>query len=90
MPTWPNRPAEAYLAALADPDPRVRRQAAAALEVLAERRAVLPLRALLGDPDAGVRANAARALGRLGDGAIVPALVACLRDAAPAVREQGA
>ncbi len=34
MPTWPNRPAEFYLAALADPDSRMRRQACAALETL--------------------------------------------------------
>jgi HEAT repeat protein len=59
MPTWPNRPAEHYLAALDDPDPRMRQQACAALEVLREERAVAPLLALLErEEHASVRARA--------------------------------
>ncbi len=38
-PLWPMRSADAYLAALGDSDKRVRRQAAAALEVLGDKRA---------------------------------------------------
>jgi len=67
-PLWPMRSADAYLAALGDSDKRVRRQAAAALEVLGDKRAVEPLIALFAhDASPEVRGNAARALGRLGD-----------------------
>lgn len=89
MPTWPNRPAEFYLAALDDPDPHVRQQACAALEVMREARAVEPLLALLaGDENASMRGNAARALGRLGDSRANAQLVLALRDLAPDVRQQ--
>ncbi|HEX9038156.1 MAG TPA: HEAT repeat domain-containing protein [Ktedonobacterales bacterium] len=85
MPTWPNRPAEFYLAALSNPDPRMRRQACAALEVMGDPRAIAPLLTLLtSDEHEGVRANAARALGTLGDGR-APLLLA-LRDSSPNVR----
>lgn len=85
MPTWPNRPAEIYLAQLSDPNPRMRRQACAALEILGDSRAIEPLLALLAaDNDADVRANAARALGKLGDGRAP--LLQALRDPTPEVR----
>lgn len=87
MPTWPNRPAEWYLAALAHADSRLRRQAAAALEVLADRRAVEPLISLLGkDEQQGVRANAARALGKMGDRRAALPLIQALQDPAWEVR----
>ena len=66
MPTWPNKSADFYLNALAHKDSRMRQQAAAALEVLGDRRAVEPLITLLNkDEKPTVRANAARALGLL-------------------------
>lgn len=91
MPTWPNRPAEYYLAALDDPDPRVRQQACAALEVLREERAVAPLVALLErEEHADVRARAAQALGKLGGASAAMApiepLIAALRDPSPNTR----
>lgn len=87
MPTWPNRPAEWYLATLAHADSRLRRQAAAALEVLADRRAVEPLITLVGaDEHQGVRANAARALGKLGDRRATLPLIQALQDPAWEVR----
>lgn len=87
MPTWPNRPVEWYLAALAHEDSRMRRQAVAALEVLADRRAVEPLITVLGkDESHEVRANAARALGKLGDRRATLALIEALQDPAWEVR----
>jgi HEAT repeat protein len=61
------KPVEAYIAALDDADSQVRRQAAAALELLGDKGAVAPLLAKLHDEDAQVRGNVARALGRLRD-----------------------
>jgi HEAT repeat protein len=87
MPVWPNKPAKFYLAALRDPDHRVRRQAAAALEVLGEQRAVKPLMRLLrADDDKEVRGNAARALGRLGDLRATQTLIHALEDSDGHVR----
>ena len=64
---WPNRSVDAYIDALRASDSRVRRQAAAALEVLGDPRAVEPLiQTLSADEDGDVRWNAARALGKLG------------------------
>ena len=77
MPTWSTKPADAYLAELRAESPRTRRQAAAALEILGDRRAIEPLLGLLSDEHTGVRANAARALGKLGD-ELVPGLVEAL------------
>ncbi|MGZ3583638.1 MAG: HEAT repeat domain-containing protein, partial [Ktedonobacterales bacterium] len=87
MPTWPNRPTDWYLTALAHEDSRTRRQAAAALEVLADPRAVEPLITLLRkDEHREVRANAARALGKLGDQRATLPLIQALQDPAWEVR----
>ncbi len=58
----------ALLAALDDPDPKVRQGAIAALGELGDRQA-LPLfrKSLLSDPNVGVRTEAAYRLGKLGD-----------------------
>lgn len=89
MPTWPNQPAEVYLAQLTDPDPRARQRGAAALAGLRDPRAIAPLIALLAnDADADVRAGAAQALGKLGDVQAVGPLIAALRDAAEGVRQR--
>src|SRR5690242_16141194 len=67
MPTWPNRSVDEYIGLLADRDARLRLQAIAALAVLGDRQAVLPLiERLTADEDVSVRARAAEALGRLG------------------------
>jgi HEAT repeat protein len=80
-PVWPNRSVAAYIAALRDADRRVRRQAAAALEVLGDPSAVAPFAVCLTeDVAAEVRGNAARALGRLGGSRAVAALHAALHD----------
>lgn len=88
MPTWPNRSSEYYLDALHHSDARARRQAAAALGVLAERRAIEPLIELLArDISPDVRANAARTLGRLDDvRAIEPLRTAANHDVSASVR----
>lgn len=88
MPTWPNRPAEYYLAALQHDDFRVRRQAAAALGVLGDTQAVEPLLlALVEDQIAEVRENAAYALGQLEDArAVEPLKTAALGDPDSQVR----
>jgi HEAT repeat protein len=77
---------EAYIAALDDADSRVRRQAAAAVELLGDRRAVAPLLAKLHDEDAQVRGNVARALGRLCDKRAIKPLIALLQDPCEQVR----
>lgn len=71
---------DTLLAATADPDVKVRRRAATALRILADRRAAARLRQLVGsESDLGVRKTALAALGRLGQrsdrGLIEPFLV---------------
>ena len=90
MAGWPNRTVDWYLAALGDPDPRLRRQVIAALQVLGDARAVAPIIAALQDDVAEVRATAARALGALGGAAVLAPLRAALRDPDPGPREQAA
>jgi HEAT repeat protein len=59
---------EPLLAATADPDVKVRRRAATALRILADRRAAARLRQLTGsETDLGVLKTTLAALGRLGD-----------------------
>lgn len=88
MPTWPNRPPDYYIEALRSDDFRVRRQAAAALGVTREPRAVEALiAALQGDASAEVRSNAVVALAKIGDArAAEPLKAAALGDADAEVR----
>lgn len=88
MSTWPNRPVDWYLTALTDPDWRVRRQAAAAFEVLGDKRAVSPLVSALNDEHPKVRWSAVRALGKLGGAEVVKPLIAVLHDSDDEVRCQ--
>lgn len=67
-------------------NPLVRGRAAAALGLLGQPEAVLPLVELLRDPDEGVRCRAAEALGRLRDPRAARALAVALQDAQPAVQ----
>jgi hypothetical protein len=70
-----------------DPDPVVRRSAAAALAGLREPEAVAALTTALGDQDASVRVAALSSLGVLRDGAQAPAMIQLLsRDPDAAVR----
>ncbi len=79
---WPNKPTEFYLAALSDPDSRTREQAAAALQLLGDLRAVEPLIAVLHTDESGdVRAIAARAAAKLGGARAVEPLMRALRQA---------
>lgn len=57
---------EYWVAALGDPDPRIRARAAAALGELRDELAVVALRRALADPDPDVRREARKALARLG------------------------
>ena len=86
MPAWPNRPTAAYVSELQSEQCRTRRQAAAALEVLADQCAVLPLIDALNDEDKDVRGNVARALGRIGGARAVEPLIALVADPSPEVR----
>lgn len=75
---------DTLVAALGDPDPAVRWEAARALGELDDRRAVEPLAAALaGDAGAGVRATAAGALGLIGDRGALAALAAGLAPGEP-------
>jgi HEAT repeat protein len=84
-------------AALAYPDPALRRQAAYVLGQLAvqlgpgQRAQVAEsLAGLLGDVQASVRASAVRALGRVREPAVLAPLATALADARPEVREAAA
>jgi HEAT repeat protein len=79
--TWAHKPAEAYLQALCDHSPRVRRQAVAALEILKHKAAVPALLPLLHDPDEEVRLVVVRALGALGDKRMLVSLIDLLDSA---------
>lgn len=74
------------LAALDDPDPGVRLEAARAAGALRLRSAVPRLLDWLDDPDESLRASTAESLGRLGDARAVPGLVRALGDATVEVR----
>ncbi|QDV37781.1 Cytochrome c [Tautonia plasticadhaerens] len=71
----------AILAAVADGEPSVRRQALRQLGTRRVREAGAVARDRLRDADAGVRFRAAAALGRIGDAAAVPALIEALDEA---------
>ncbi len=86
--TWATQPMDVYVAALKDPVWRVRRQAAAALELLGDRQAVPPLVARLTDDDVRVRETVVRALGRLGGKRAIKPLVRVLGDSDHAVQAQ--
>lgn len=68
----------ALVAALRDPEPMVRQEAAAALGDLASEGAREPLARGLADPDAGVRFESAFALATLSDGRARPVLESAL------------
>lgn len=88
MATWAAKPFETYVAALRDGDIRARRQAAAALQIQGDQRAVDPLIAALADDSPDVRAIVARALGALGDPRAVDPLSEALDDPLPEVRAE--
>jgi HEAT repeat protein len=73
-----------------DRDFQRRRDAAAALGELADKRALDALTAALKDADEFVRQHSARALGRLGDAAAVEAVGEALKDGSAGVREAAA
>ena len=74
--------------ALRDPDPGVRKEAAAALGRLRAKSAVPGLIGALDDEYASVRASAASSLGRLKDLSSVEPLIGALSDTSHAVRKQ--
>lgn len=75
-------------AALVDPDPNVRQEAAAELAIVGDEQAVPALAtAALRDESASVRTEAIHALGAIGGEAIIPILEQSLRDPDPTVRE---
>ncbi len=81
---------EPTLAALDDSAPGVRMNAARALGMLDDGRAVAPLGRTLQDADARVREQSAGALGRLDDATALDGLVEALDDAAVEVRRTAA
>ncbi len=87
METWLTKPFETYVTMLQDGDVR-RRQAATALEVRGDRRAVDPLIGALRDDNPSVRAPVARALGALGDLRAVDPLCEALDDPLSEVRAE--
>lgn len=76
---------ETLLGRLADDDGEARAEAAEALGLLGDARALEPLRARLQDPDGEVRTNAAVALIRIGDAQLFPEVVKALRHPDPRV-----
>jgi beta-lactamase regulating signal transducer with metallopeptidase domain len=82
--------AAAFISALEDPDPMVRKEAAFALGEIRSRRATAPLIAALEDPAPAVRHEAAFALGNRGDREAVPYLLNALNDESPGVRKEAA
>jgi HEAT repeat protein len=64
----------------------IRYQAAVALGIRGDRRAIGPLIAALKDPDPHIREKAAEALGRIGDSNAVEPLLAAYKDEYPDVR----
>jgi HEAT repeat protein len=80
----------AVVAALSDPDPLVRRTAAAAMTTLRTPAGVGALSRSLSDPQADVRVEAVRALGMIDDDGVPPVLIAALKDPELRVREMAA
>jgi len=80
----------AVVAALSDPDPLVRRTAAAAMSTLRTPAAVGSLSRSLADPQVDVRVEAVRALGMIDDDGVPPVLIAALKDPELRVREMAA
>jgi hypothetical protein len=83
------------IAALDDPDPVVRGQAAEVLGNIGDGRAVAPLTVALRDPDPYVRSDAAKALGLIGMGKLVDrrtveAMIVALGDPDYYVRSEAA
>ena len=76
--------------ALADPQPQVRRMAAASLGATARADAVAPLCGALTDPDVGVRRTAGDSLSDLGDVTAEPAVCRALADPSRLVRWRAA
>ncbi len=81
---------EPLIAALRDPDPKVREAAAGVLGYIKDSRAVEPLIAALGDKDYFVRGTAADALARFNDPRVVEPFIAALKDPDSKVREGAA
>jgi HEAT repeat protein len=80
----------AVVAALSDPDPLVRRTAAAEMTTLRSPAAVGALTRSLADPQPDVRVEAVRALGMIDDDGVPPVLMAALKDPELRVREMAA
>ena len=81
---------DALLAALSDPQPKVRREAARALARLGDARAVaLIVQGIEAAPDL-LEEETVDALGRIGDPAAIPALVATLENPRPLLRRAAA
>jgi HEAT repeat protein len=78
------------VAALGDPDPAVRRTAAAAMSTLRSPAAVGALARTLSDPQVDVRVEAVRALGVIDDDGVPPVLIAALKDPEVRVRDMAA
>jgi HEAT repeat protein len=78
------------VSALEDPDPGVRRTAAAALATLRAPAAVPALSRSLADPQAEVRIEALRALGMIDDDTVPGVLIGALKDPEIRVREVAA
>jgi HEAT repeat protein len=78
------------VSALEDPDPGVRRAAAAALATLRAPAAVPALSRSLADPQAEVRIEAIRALGLIDDDTVPGVLIGALKDPEVRVREVAA
>jgi HEAT repeat protein len=78
------------VSALEDPDPGVRRTAAAALATLRAPAAVPALSRSLADPQAEVRIEAIRALGLIDDDTVPGVLIGALKDPEVRVREVAA
>jgi HEAT repeat protein len=74
------------IAALADPESRIRYFSAAVLGRLGNVRAIDPLVVTLHDPNESVRSRAAEALGRLGDTQAIDPLITALTDSDEYVR----
>ena len=87
------RPAvKPLMAALNDPDPLVRRQAAEALGKIGDPRAIEPLIAIMSDPDPLIRRQAIQALRRINDPIAANTLIKILvdKDEQPYVRATAA
>ena len=75
------------LPSLEDPDPVVRRAAAAAMAVLRSPTAIPALTRSLSDPRPEIRIEAVRALGLIDDNSVLPVLVETLKDPEVRVRQ---